>query len=162
MYTCVLNPSITDAEYERVFDDSWAFMSEQFGGVTKDVVRDNEKHKLSLQNTLVTYEDGYLLSIYGAHASGNKVTLTSAFYGYALNGSKSYLHNAEWVSSIQAVLNNNYGEVFWGTVADSSIDNHVKARKSKIAAYFGEANQDEVVETDGTSYNVLTYPTLDE
>ena len=60
------------------------------------------------------------------------------------------------------MLNNNYGEVFWGTVADSSIDNHVKARKSKIAAYFGEANQDEVVETDGTSYNVLTYPTLDE
>jgi len=162
MYTCVLNPSITDVEYARVFDDSWAFMSEQFGGATQEAARANEKHKLSLQNTLVTYEDGYLLSIYGADAYNNKVTLTSAFYGYALDGSKNYLHNAEWLTSIQTVLNANYDKVFWGTVAGSSIDNHVRARKAKIAAYFGEATQDEVVDTEGTSYNVLTYPTLND
>jgi len=115
MYTCALNPSITDVEYARVFDDSWAFMSEQFGGATQEAARDNEKHKLSLQNTLVTYEDGYLLSIYGADAYNNKVTLTSAFYGYALDGSKNYLHNTEWLTSIQTVLNANYDKVFWGT-----------------------------------------------
>ena len=75
---------------------------------------------------------------------------------------KNYLHNTEWLTSIQTVLNANYDKVFWGTVAGSSIDNHVRARKAKIAAYFGEATQDEVVDTEGTSYNVLTYPTLND
>jgi len=162
MYTCVLNPNITDVEYTRAFNDSWSFMSEQFGGATQESARDNEKHKLSLQNTLVTYEDGYLLSIYGADAYNNKVTLTSAFYGYDLNGSKNYLYNNDWLSKIQDFLNTSYDNVFWGTVFGSSIDNHVIGRKSSIEAYFGEATEDKVVETDGTSYNVLIYPTLTE
>ena len=55
MYTCVLNPSITDVEYARVFDDSWSFMSEQFGGATQEAARDNEKYKTHPQEIFLAF-----------------------------------------------------------------------------------------------------------
>lgn len=158
MYTCVLNPSITDVEYARAFNDSWPFMYEQFAPETQEQARAMEKHKMGLQQTVVSYEDGYLLSIYGADIQEGRVTLSTAFYGYALDGTKNYLYDNNWLSKIQEVLND-YGDVFWGTVSGSSIDNHVIRRKDGLEDYYGAPTIDKPVTTGEVIYNVLDYRT---
>ena len=161
MYTCTLNPTYSDAEFKRVFDDSWPKMSEIFSGISQESVCQRQSDRLKKMDCVIaTYDDGFLLSLYAGVINENKVSLVSAFFGKDQSGSKSYLYNDQWLQAAENTIKSNFSEMTFTTIDNTSIDNHAKAKKPIFIEAYTSMEQDEAGEDDnGTIYNALSYKT---
>lgn len=158
MYTCVLNPSYTEEEFDRVFNDSWPKMSEQFGGDSQDVVRERQKFRVTKMNQRgAVYKDGYMIYFFAGAVEGTTFKMTFALFGNNANGSKSYLHSSDFLSAINTTLGTEYTEVVFNPVEGSSIDGYRDTMQPQTEVLIGEVVRDEAVAEDGVTYHVTKH-----
>lgn len=155
MFTAILNPTFTDIEFDRLFNDSWSKMSDQFHGQSLEVTKVRIKNNFRLHGCIVaTYEDGYLLSLYAGDVVDSVAHFMVALIGRNQAGSKSYLYDPEWLRVAEDLNKQNFTSIEFGTQQGSSMDNHVEAKKTILENAYGEPVKDSTVVTGSTAYSV--------
>lgn len=157
MYSCVLNPTYSDDEFARLFNDSWEKLPAHHKQFTQEESLIKQKSRIERMNyVLGVYEDGYLIFIEAGIENDNKVSLASAYFGKNASGSKSYIHDTDWISAVDNFKSyeTNFTEFTFTTINGSSIDN----------CFAGVVNEEDysnvetgTAEQNGVTYNGLKY-----
>ena len=154
MYTCVLNPSYTDEEFDRVFNDSWSSMSEQFGGDSQDAVRNRHRARVKRMDKIAAvYKDGYMVSFFCGAVEESTFKMTFALFGKTQDNSKAYIHSAGYLKAINDAFETKFTCVFFTTIEGSSLDGYRGTINSEIE----NVTRNETVEEDSVSYHVTKY-----
>lgn len=154
MYTCVLNPSYTNEEFDRVFNDSWSSMSEQFGGDSQDAVRNRHRARVKRMDQIAAvYKDGYMISFFSGAVEGSTFKMTFALFGKTQDNSKSYIHSTDYLKTINDTYKTKFTDIFFTAIQGSSIDGYRDTINSEIK----NVTRNETVEEDGVSYHVTKY-----
>lgn len=158
MYTCVLNPSYTDEEFDRVFNDSWSSMSEQFGGDSQDAVRNRHRARVKRMDQIVAvYKDGYMISLFSGAVEGSTFRMTFALFGKTQDNSKAYIHSTDYLKAINDAFKTKFTDVLFITVKDSSIDSYRVSIQPQTETLIGDLIRDDSVEEEGVTYHVTKH-----
>tara|TARA_B100001093_G_scaffold316218_1_gene301695 strand:+ start:1177 stop:1656 length:480 start_codon:yes stop_codon:yes gene_type:complete len=152
MYSCVLNPTYSDDEFARLFNDSWEKLPAHHKQFTQEESLTKQKSRIERMNyVLGVYEDDYLIFIEAGIENDNKVFIVSAYFGKNASGSKSYVYDPNWSSALNHFKSNetNFTEFNFTTINGSSIDN----------CFAGVINENDYsgVETGTAEQNGVTY-----
>lgn len=156
MYTCVLNPTYTDEEFSRLFEDSWDKMSEQFSLSKTDAKEKNRKRVKRMDQIGAVYKDGYMIYLFAGMVNNNVFKMDFALFGNNASGSKSYLHDEQFLGSISEALNS-YDSVIFNPVKGSSIDSYRNTVQTKTVTLIGDVDKDETIEDNGVTYHVTKH-----
>lgn len=159
MYSCTLNPSYTDDEFARLFNSSWDKLPDDMKGLSQADALDVQKSRVAEMNCVIgVYEDSYLLALLSGVVNDGRVVLVSAYFGADSNGSKSYIHNADWTSAVETFNKANFTDFGFTTVNSSAIDVFSKSQESlRDSLYAGTEVQTN--EQEGVTYNGSNYKT---
>ena len=159
MYSCILNPSYTDEEFARVFNDSWAKLPSHLTQFTQEESLTKQQSRVAKMNCNIgVYEDSYLLALLSGIENDKKVILVSAYFGKDSTGSKAYVHNADWYNTVIDFSKEHFDEFGFTTIDSSPMDIHAKTQIGVRDTRFGDA----VTQTDdheGVTYNGSNYKT---
>ena len=79
MYSCILNPSYTDAEFARVFNDSWGKLPSHLTQFTQEESLIKQQSRVAKMNcNIAVYEDSYLLALLSGIENDKKVILVTS------------------------------------------------------------------------------------
>lgn len=157
-YTCTVDPSYTDEEFDVLFNDSWDYIEGIFSGYTQQEVRDRQRGRVKRMDvTLGCYEDGHLLALISGALEGGVVKLVSAFFGRDFSGSRAYVYSDDWVKSVDDLLDQNFEYMYKTTIDETPIDNYDKARRPTTLVNHGEPVREESVVEEGVVYNVAEF-----
>jgi hypothetical protein len=155
MYTCALNPSYTDEEFDRLFNDSWNSMSEQFGGDSQEAVRNRHRVRVKRMDQIAAvYKDGYMIAFFSGAVIDSTFKMIFALFGKDLSGSRNFLHDDNFLNAINVTLNPAYDSLIFNPVAGSSIDSYMEEKKEKTKTLIGPLTKDESITENGITYNV--------
>jgi len=157
MYSCILNPSYSDDEFARLFNDSWGKLPGHLTQFTQEESLTKQQSRVAKMNCVIgVYEDDYLLALLSGIVNDRKVVLVSAYFGADASGSKSYIHNSDWINTVETFNKNNFSEFGFTTIDNSSVDVHAKTqesiRDSGYAATETQSNEHEGVKYNGSNY----------
>jgi len=154
MYTCTLNPTYTDEEFSRLFEDSWDKMSEQFSLSKTDAKEKNQKRVKRMDQIGAVYKDGYMIYLFAGMVNNNVFKMDFALFGKDLSGSRNFLHDDNFLNAINTTLNPVYDSLIFNPVAESSIDSYMEEKKEKTKTLIGPLTKDEPITENGITYNV--------
>lgn len=154
MYTCTLNPTYTDEEFSRLFEDSWDKMSEQFSLSKTDAKEKNQKRVKRMDQIGAVYKDGYMIYLFAGMVNNNVFKMDFALFGKDLSGSRNFLHDDNFLNAINTTLNPVYDSLIFNPVAESSIDSYMEEKKEKTKTLIGPLTKDESITENGITYNV--------
>tara|TARA_B100000965_G_C19603362_1_gene764392 strand:- start:5511 stop:5996 length:486 start_codon:yes stop_codon:yes gene_type:complete len=158
MYTCVLNPSYTDEEFDRLFNDSWNSMSEQFGGDSQEAVRNRHRVRVKRMDQIAAvYKDGYMIAFFSGAVIDSTFKMIFALFGKTQANSKAYIHSQDFLSAISTALKTQYNEVVFNPVEGSSIDSYRDFIQPQTETLIGDVIRNETVEEEGVTYHVTKH-----
>ena len=154
MFTCVLNPTYTDEDFSRLFEDSWDKMSEQFSLSKTDAKEKNQKRVKRMDQIGAVYKDGYMIYLFAGMVNNNVFKMDFALFGKDIAGSRSFLYEQDFFDSINATLKTVFDSVIFNPVSGSSIDSYMGSRKDQTKTMIGSLEKDESVTSEGVTYTI--------
>jgi len=157
MFICTLNPDYTDEEFTRLFDDSWEKMSDQYSNFTQEEAKEKHRKRVKRMDQIgAVYKDGYMIYLFAGMINNNVFKMDFALFGNNTSGSKSYLHDEQFLGSISEALNS-YDSVIFNPVEGSSIDSYRNTIQPKTVTLIGDVDKDETIEEEGVTYHVTKH-----
>lgn len=157
MFNCVINPTYSDVEFTRIFNESWDKMSAQFSITQEQAAAKHVKRVKRMNKRVAVYENDLMIAFFAGAIINNVFKMDFAIFGQNSSGSKSYLHDDEFLSCISTTFNGVFDSVIFNSVQGSTIDSYRDNVQPKTITLIGDLTKDETIEEDGMIYHVTKH-----